>query len=277
MCKIRHRSKIAKSIIFLVAILACVLLVRILIPLGESKNKLSEIFLAQPAFAQQIAFPSDEVGISAYVNVGQSIDLGRAKNAFRGIQAEGDNYVIGIMELPGLPEEEFPHMYISSDGWILAYYSKFAPTARIIQWYGYGGDKITTTTLQDAIAKICPTIGANFNQVRDNVAYYHFKYPQATSMVVAIDYFDEEKPRDSFNYSIPSSLTLYEASGSLWYDTRYINNSAYARIDGEDMFYLDWEGIDCGYLESRHLTVDKVHSVEIFWEPAFFGLVFVYQ
>ena len=92
------------------------------------------------AFAQQSAtFPADEAGISAYVNVEQNIDLAKAKSALRGIQAEGSNYVIGIMELPGLPEEEFPHMYISSDGWILAYYSQFAPASRIMHWGKYGG------------------------------------------------------------------------------------------------------------------------------------------
>lgn len=161
------RDKVVRYAVVLGVVLACILLVKGPIPARDDKAKLTEIFLAQPAFAQEVAaFPADEAGISAYVNVGQSIDLGKVKSAFRGIEAEGDTYVIGIMELTGLPEEEFPHMYVSQDGWVLAYYSKFAPSSRIMQWYGYEGGAITTTTLQDAISKLLTTLRIDYSKIR---------------------------------------------------------------------------------------------------------------
>ena len=266
------RRRITKSIILLCAVLACVLLIKTLVTVGEAKAKLSEIFLAQPVFAQQAtAFPSDEAGISAYVNVGQSIDLSKAKSAMRGIQAEGDNYVIGIMELSGLPEEEFPHMYISSDGWILAYYSKFAPASRIMHWGKYGGGTINTNTLQDAISKTCTAVGVNFAQVREDMGYYHFKYPDATRMTVAVD--TTEGKLDTFSYSIPSSLTLYEASYS------HFSQRQHRLRDGEGQTINQTSGLDCHQLEDRYLVPDKVHVMELGWGSWSGGvaIVFIYR
>lgn len=256
----KGKGRIIKSIIFLCIVLACALLIKAIVPAGESKAKLSEIFLARPVFAQQAtAFPSDEAGISAYVNVGQTMELAKAKNAMRGIQAEGSNYVIGIMELPGLPEEEFPHMYVSSDGWILAYYSKFAPASRIMHWGKYSGGSITTTTLQDAIAKICPSIGISAAQA-GNVGYYHFNYPNATNLTIAVDTTEEKY--DSLHYSIPSSVTLYEASFS------HCSRGGASILRDEDNRQISvTEGhasyLDCEYLEDPYLMPDRAHEMKI--------------
>ena len=259
MNSIKFGRKITKPIIFLFVVLACVLLIKPLVLAGESKGKLAEILLTQPVFAQQAtAFPADEAGISAYVNVGQNIDLAKAKSALRGIQAEGDNHVIGIIELTGLPEEEFPHMYISSDGWILAYYSKFAPASRIMHWGKYGGGTIETTTLQEAISNIGPTIGVDLTQLGVSIGYYNFKYPDATNLTIAVDVTEE---KDTFSYSIPSSATLYEASFSHYStggDSRlYVNDQRISETD-EDASYLD-----CNYLEDPYLLPDKSHVMEI--------------
>ena len=208
-------GKTAKYTILLFSLVACILLFDLYLPFGENESGIGEIFFTRPALAQTTAFPADEAGISAYVNTGQNIDMAKAKNAMRGIQAEGENYVIGIIELPGLPEEEFPHMYVSSDGWILAYYSKNAPSSRIFQWYGYEGGLISTTTLKDAITSICPAVGVNYSQIGTNLKYYHFNFPQATTMVITTDITAYGSNGDSFEFLIPSSLMVYEGSWSL--------------------------------------------------------------
>lgn len=280
----KGKGRIIKSIIFLCVVLACALLIWAIMPVVESKGKLSEIFLAQPVFAQQAtAFPANEAGISAYVNVGQSIDLSKAKNAMRGIQAEGSNYVIGIMELSGLPEEEFPHMYISSDGWILAYYSKFAPASRIMHWGKYSGGMISTTTLKDAISKICPAIGSNFSQVEENLGYYDFKYPEAAKMVIAVDIVDDvtnTRDTDTMNFSIPNDVTLYEAS----FSHRSIGGSSFLKVDGDSISSTskDASYLDCDYLEDLYLVPGKVHIVLIdegSWGDDWLGVavVFIYR
>jgi len=247
------------------AILICIFLIPAILPTGEGINKISDIFLTRPAFAQEsTTFPADEAGISAYINVGQNIDLNKAKSALRGIQAEGSNYVIGIMELPGLPEEEFPHIYISSDGWILAYYSKFAPASRAFQWYGYDGGSITTTTLQDAISKICPTIGVNFSQAKANMGYYHFKYPEATKLLIAVDCITREdgKDVDTFTFSIPYGATFYE--GSWAHYSSWVTNQVY--IDGNQVS-KESDGkemeLTCMYFEQIQTSPDKLHTIKL--------------
>ncbi len=270
------RRKIAKLIVLLCAVLVCIFLIQAIVLTGETKAKLTEILLAQPAFAQEsTSFPADEAGISAYVNAGQNIDLSKAKSAFRGTQAEGSNYVIGIVELTGLPEEEFPHMYISSDGWILAYYSKFAPTSRVFQWYGYEGGSITTTTLQDAIAKMCTTIRMDYSRVKPNIGYYHFKYPEATQLLIAVDtQKGGENLEDSLIYSIPYSATLFEASWSHYcpsLTTSYYVEYTELKIDGEKVLSIVHETnspsgpfLECNSLNKEsYLAQDKPHTVGI--------------
>lgn len=238
------------------------------------------------------AFPADEAGVSAYVNVGQNIDLEVAKEAFVGIEAEGDGYVIGIVELTGLPEEEFPHVYIHQDGWILAYYTKFAPASRMFQWYGYEGGSFTTTTLEDAIAKICLTIGLNYYTVKGDVTYYHFQYPEATKLLLTVDSMRGQAGlwEDSFNFSIPYAVTLYEGSWShsiesysssyysrLYLDDALINNVYYNRDHPELSLAI------CGKFEDSQLIPGMLHTVRIMlkcastsdWAGA--AVVFIYR
>lgn len=270
--KIRAKSRTAGlTAIAVIVAIAAVLVINLPIT-GPAANG-NGFALVKPALAQQsTTFPADEAGISAYVNAGQNIDLAKARNSMRGIQAEGSNYIIGIMELPGNPEEEFPHIYVSSDGWIIAYYSKYAPVARIFQWYGYEGGAIRTTTLQDAIAKICPTIGISFNQAKDNMGYYHFGYQDATNLTVAVDtYMDKYSGEDSFSYAIPSNVTLYEAS---WFHHtqgfRSWGDNSYLYIDDVQMNRLWSEGdLSRSILleDPSHLVPDRSHKVVVNLRP----------
>ena len=79
------------------------------------------------------AFLEDEAGVSAYVNTSQSIDLSKAESCYRTIEYKCDDYIIGSVELPDLPEDEDVHVYVSADGWIVAYYLKDEPASKIMQ------------------------------------------------------------------------------------------------------------------------------------------------
>jgi hypothetical protein len=250
------------SIAALYIALFCFLAFTFFLPRGKAADSSFGFLLARPAFAQEsTAFPADEVGISAYVNAGQSIDLSKAKSALRGVEAEGSNYVIGIIELPGNPEDEFPHMYISSDGWIMAYYSKFAPSSRIFQWYGYEGGTITTTTLQNAISKICPTIGINFSQIKTNLKYYHFGFPQATTMVIAIERLDLGD-EDKFEFSIPFDIIVYEGSWSFWGQQGPFGSMTIDNVPIADS-YDSPNNCSCGFFEARYLSPGSPRIITI--------------
>jgi hypothetical protein len=69
-------------------------------------------------------FLDAEAGISAYTNVGEEIDLEKAKSAFRTVEYETDEYTIGSVPLPDYPEYEDVHAYVHKDGWVVTYYLK---------------------------------------------------------------------------------------------------------------------------------------------------------
>lgn len=173
--------------------------------------------LVPPAFAQGApaeTFPASEAGISAYFNLGEEIDLARARKVFRGIEADEADYVIGSLELPGLAEDMWPHVYITKSGWILAYYSKLDPTSKLMQWAGYQRDNLTTTTLRDALVLVCQQMALDPSKADSSLHYYHFQYPDATRLLIAVDSVNGE---DTFQFTIPAGLSLYEASLSHYY------------------------------------------------------------
>ncbi len=278
------------------SIILSVLLLLSILPMGNflksspSPEENAGIMLVKPALAQtaEASFLEQEAGISAYVNVGQAIDLEKAKKVFRGIRTQGDNYIIGIVELTGLPEEEFPQVYISQDGWIVAYYSKLAPSSRIMQWYGYEGGTITTTTLQDAITKISPIIGVDYSKVKGNIRYYHFKYPEATKLILSADIIPNPKKsaEDTFNFFIPFDVTCYEGSWSHY--ARGLapsiiggHGESRVKLDGNQISFISDGGFEWGYLGESQLTPDKAHNINIYvwYEGELVGvaIVFIYR
>jgi hypothetical protein len=93
-----------------------------------------------------------EAGISAYTNVGEEIDLKKAKAAFRTVEYETDEYIIGSVPLPDYPD----HAYVHKDGWVVTYYLKDKPVGKIIDWKDYSTDeKIIGTKLEDGLSVAC--------------------------------------------------------------------------------------------------------------------------
>jgi len=177
--------------------------------------------LSVPAFAQStsaVRFPSSEAGISAYLKLALSVDLGKARLAFRGIQAEGADYLVGIVELSGLPEELWPLLYVSKDGWFVAYYSKYDPASKLMPWKDYKGGAISTTTLRDALAQFTKQLldsmqaTFSFTASEKDLHYYDFRYPDARAFVLAADSVDSKAQQDELRYAIPTGVTVYDGS-----------------------------------------------------------------
>ena len=163
-------------------------------------------------------FLEKEAGISAYVNIGQEIDLEKAETAFKSIETANESYIIGQIALDGYdPEYVAPHAYVHKDGWIVTYYLKNESSGKIMQWNGYSGGKITTTTLADTIKKICDAITFNYDTIKDDVKYYDFEFPNANRMMLITEWVEgsgEIVHSDQFNLTIPTECELYEASWS---------------------------------------------------------------
>ena len=237
--------------------------------------------LSLPAFAQGVSadqFPMNEAGISAYVNLDQEIDLARARSVFKGIEANEDGYLIGIIELPNLAEDMWPHAYVSKSGWLMAYYPKTEPTSKLMQWSGYQRDVITTTTLKDTLVTMCQKMALDPSKVDSDMSYYHFQYPDATKLLIALDTTDGE---DTFQFTIPPRLSLYEAS---WSHHAYDGSGSYAwsesKVDGTSLFRAGrGTYVHCGVLETQHTTPGAAHTV---WVGRYNGwagcaIVFLYN
>lgn len=255
--------------------------------LSEEKGSSGmDLFLARPAFGQEVdtsAFPGDEAGISAYVNVEQNIDLEQAKTAFIGLIDEGDDYVIGTVEIEKMPEEAYPHVYVNQSGWILAYYTKNSPSSLIMNWYVYEGGPIVTTTLRDAIFNTCVAIRMDFSKIGDKTGYYHFQYPEATKILLVADLNPQDSRKDSFTYMIPLNVTLFEASWSHYiYGGRADDRPAY--ID-EKMIDRGWRYVptkDEPYLnyakcESSYIVPGAAHTVKVEYDRQGFAMAYVYK
>jgi hypothetical protein len=209
----------------------------------------SPALVAQAATAQAqekgVNFLQQEAGISAYVNVGQEINLSQVRGAFKSVETVRDEYIIGEVALPDLPEFAHPHVYINKDGWIVAYYTKDEPASKMIYW----GRPLGTTTISQAIRKL-------FSSVKDeDVKYYHFRHPQANKLMLIA-----EGGNDWFTLTIPKGLQIYEASWSL--RAAIDIYTAQLLIDNEVIGKTG--GILYGDLTSR-LRTDFRHTITVSW------------
>ena len=210
-------------------------------------------------------FLEEEAGISAYVNVGQEIDLEKAETAFKSIETTNESYIIGEIDLQGLPENVNPHAYVHADGWIVTYYSNYQPASKVMEWYEYDGGKITTTTLADAIQQICDEIEVQYAIIKDDIKYYDFEYPNANRLMLITDMYD------SFSLTIPVECWLYEGSWSHYFSVSspypyFHTSTSYLKIDGDTISTISGITItDYNYGEytSKQLEAGILHGVSL--------------
>ncbi|NOR60838.1 MAG: hypothetical protein GQ469_09465 [Methanosarcinales archaeon] len=181
------------------------------------------MFLLTGSASAAVDFPADEAGISAYVKAKDVIDLNAAKPAFATIERETSDYIIGTVALSLHSEEQYPHVYVSTDGWIVAYYPNDRPASWLFPWYSYSGGSISTTTLADAVDIVVNQVGGN----SEGLKYYDFKFQDATKMMLIVE---STTSYNFFKTTVPSSFSLYEVGWSHYYpDTRYGGS---ATLDG---------------------------------------------
>jgi len=224
--------------------------------------------LVSPAFAQSVStsttFLEEEAGMSMYVNIGQSIDLSKAKPVYKTIEKETTDYIVGSLSLPNLPETEDVHCFVHKDGWIVVYYLKAEPISKIIDWIHYSGGKLTKTKLQVGLEKMALALGVTVTGAK----YYNFQYSYADKWMIIIE-SNETSGEDSFNIKIPSEFTIYERSwshyGSGYYSDWYGARYALFIIDGTTIDAIDGTGVTkYGQLATTQLSPDIFHTVSTY-------------
>jgi len=174
-----------------------------------------------------VDFPADEAGISAYVHAKSSVSLNDAKPAFATIERETDDYIIGTVELAKHTEEQYPHVYVSTDGWVVAYYPNDRPSSWILPWVDYSGGEISSTTLSKAAGIVCSEIGGTTTGLK----YYDFRYEDASKMMIIVE---STTGTNFFKVTIPTSFATYAVDWS-----HYASTSASSLKNGWSKAYLD--------------------------------------
>lgn len=241
------------------------------------------LLIFQLAAVAGASFLEDTAGISASAELAP-VDLTVAETAFKNIETRGADYIVGSVSLDVYDESHDVHVYLTSNGNIIAYYLNDEPASKIVDWVGYRGGEMTLegSKLEDALTKVCQTVGQSLTPV----TYFDFRHPTASSIKIIAD---EAliTINETFKYLIPSSHTLSEASWSfavLSTTNSYNDTSLY--FDGVRIKYNSSHGtgwnIDDGQLTGGYTTPDLLHEVlisngHVTYYDAYAAVVFVYS
>lgn len=195
------------------------------------------IYLLTGSASAAVDFPADEAGISAYVKAKASIDLNQTKTAFASIERETPDYIIGTVDITWHSEVDRPHVYVSTDGWIVAYYPDDKSAGWIFPWYEYADGPLISTTLSKALGTMASAVGGTTNGLK----YYDFRNPDASKMMIIIE---STTGTEFFKMTVPTSYSLYAVDWSHYSSTTgTTGDHGYSRVylDGAQ-FAADGEG-----------------------------------
>ena len=239
----------------LVRYLFLLLAVLIFPGIGSAEN----IMLQKPA-VETTNFLEAEAGISAYTNVQQAVDLTKAKDAFRTIEQQTEDYIVGSVPLPDYGEAEDVHAYVHKTGWIVAYYLRDEPAAKIVDWKNYGQDgKIYGTKLETGLTVLCSACQVAPREVK----YYDFRCPEANRLLIIAD-AAYQVAEDSFTVKIPSGFYVSERSFLHYFQKSSRSATSVLSLDNTEVSKLGTGGTSqYGILTPVQLSIDDFHTVTI--------------
>ena len=207
------------------------------------------------------AFPEDEAGISAYVNVNQSINITEAVKAFTQTEELSQMHAIGIIPVDNKRGTVNVHVYVDTGGYIVAYFKNTEPASKIIKWSGmdFNNPKMEDFITNTAIKAMCGKIDVYYLDIKDDIKYYDFEYPDAKKMVTFLN--ARSSGGDEYTHTfIPGRYRLYEASYSLISDT---SNRNYLCVDGKRIASA-YNGLTTGTYDPEDvLPLGKSHTIKL--------------
>jgi hypothetical protein len=207
-------------------------------------------------------FLEEEAGIAAYTNVMMDIDIDKAKAVYRTIEVEKENYTIGSVALPDYDESEDVHMYVHKDGWIVAYYLKDEPIAKMVSYKYYQEDGDITLKLDTALGQMCDGVGLPLISTN----YYDFRYPNANKIMIIVD-GQWVEGTNTFDIKIPSDVRVYDRSWCHWL---WHSGGSNFYLDGTKINSLDecsrcWQ-VGYGKLTPSQLMPEEFHTVSLWYD-----------
>jgi hypothetical protein len=230
------------------------------------------IFLfAQDGQAQ--SFLENEAGISASCRL-TTVNLTQAVTAYKNIEYQTAEYIIGSVAITNYPESDDVHVYLNTSGDMIAYYFKTEKVAKIIDWVAYYTTPVFTgSKLETALTNVANVMGQN----PTNIKYYDFRYPQANNLKIVLE--EARNVTETFRLQIPSSYIIYNRSYS--HAIRAINPSNAGQgtlsIDGVTLSTFsvsnpNWKIVE-GEITPTQLSPDLSHTVSLQQDNEGYGYV----
>jgi len=124
--------------------------------------------------------------------------------AYRTIEKETDEYTVGSVALLNYNENHDAHVYVSKDGWVVAYYSKDDPVSKMVDSSAYSNTGAIRTKLEAGLGIMCSQIGRGLPA---DVKYYDFRCPNANKLMIIGD-----KEDGKFEINIPNDIAVSRMS-----------------------------------------------------------------
>lgn len=200
------------------------------------------------------SFLDSEAGISAYFQAPGSITLSTVRSLYRTIETETAQYIIGSIAVPNYSESEDVHVYIHTNGWVLAYYLKADATGKIFDWRSYTGGTTIPTKLENVLAIVAAQIGAP----APSITFYHFQYPNANNLMLIAE-ASSSYSGDTFEVNLTGSYGYYERSWSFGG-----SGAGYYLLDNVEITHKGngWDTSQ-GTLTAAQLLPDTFHIVMV--------------
>lgn len=211
--------------------------------------------------AQAGGTSQSELGIMAYIDTGEDIDLGYARSLFKVVNAQNVDDIEGIYSfyIDNYNTEDV-NLYITSDGFILAFYTDRDPVSRMITW---NGDKAIFSKFATAISSVGQYLGINIDY--NGIKYYHYKYPYANRMLIATQSVGESYvgtySYGNMKFNIPDYATVYEISYSLYLYDPY-NGGVNIAIDNNIIDSMTNSGVIYNFYNG-YISTDIDHLLGI--------------
>ncbi len=119
---------------------------------------------------------SGYAGIAAYTKI-TPIDLEMFKSVFQMIEYEDEEIIVGTLDLPIYEKVYDPMVLVSSDGWIIAFYSNTDPAGKLL-------DVISKNLDETLLEKAVKIVADAAEIVAPAIDYYDFGNPDATKMLL---------------------------------------------------------------------------------------------
>ena len=197
----------------------------------------------------------EEAGISAWCKTPGPINLDLVRDQCQVEEIpETEDYFICSVSVPGYTLDTWDtHVYVHTDGWIVAYYMNTDVTGRIVDLLG---KTIESTLVENMVVRMAGEAGMGCSER----SLYDFRHPEATNML----FIAEDDGADGSTYTINTPDTpdyvYMDRAWAKWNSNGYCNFT----IDGEQLAaHVDVSVFCIGPVTYAQLVPGITHTVNV--------------